>query len=242
MIDGISSQPFSARTLPPIEKPIVSFKKEILVNSRAMFARPRAEVEASVREWHGPSQSIRKVVTTTTSPSVVPATTSQKTEFVPQPRVVEKVERAVESVVGRPVEVTKASVGAPGVQRPAQVSTMSKPTIPKLQNNTFLKPSDVQNAVVRGDLKPVDTSVKIVKKDDAKGPKPENVNALRNALSSVLKDVKTAEENKSKLSEKKLESGPDQKKVENQDQTIKQPKKIDEVPEETLRKILDADQ
>src|ERR1035437_8190422 len=60
MIDGISSQPFSARTMPPIEKPIVSFKQQILDNSRAMFARPRAEVEAAVREWHDAGQPVKK--------------------------------------------------------------------------------------------------------------------------------------------------------------------------------------
>ena len=41
---------------------------------------------------------------------------------------------------------------------------------------------------------PVVAAPKPVKRDDLKGPKPENVNALRNALSSVLKEVKVAEE------------------------------------------------
>jgi hypothetical protein len=33
MIDGVTSQPFSATTLPPIEKPLVSFKEDIIKHS-----------------------------------------------------------------------------------------------------------------------------------------------------------------------------------------------------------------
>src|ERR1035437_1880537 len=76
MIDGISSQPFSARTLPPIDKPIVSFKDQVLENSRAMFARPRAEVEANVRGWHDegrlPTKKPAVVSTVASGPSGAP--------------------------------------------------------------------------------------------------------------------------------------------------------------------------
>lgn len=49
MIDGIGSQPFSARTLPPIAKGDVNYVTEIIDSSRAQYARPRAEVEQEVR-------------------------------------------------------------------------------------------------------------------------------------------------------------------------------------------------
>lgn len=51
MIDGISSQPFSAATLPPIKKPDVSSVIEVVEYSRATFARPRPVVEESIRKW-----------------------------------------------------------------------------------------------------------------------------------------------------------------------------------------------
>lgn len=47
MIDQVGSQPFSAATLPPIERPEKSFVAEIIENSRKVYGRPRAEVEAS---------------------------------------------------------------------------------------------------------------------------------------------------------------------------------------------------
>src|SRR3989338_8382998 len=50
MIDGVGSQPFSAETIPPIETPHISYRDDVIVNSRAQFARPRAEIEESVRK------------------------------------------------------------------------------------------------------------------------------------------------------------------------------------------------
>ncbi len=52
MIDGISSQPFSARTLPPIEKPASSSVDEIIRHSRRVYSEPRIEVEKKIHSWH----------------------------------------------------------------------------------------------------------------------------------------------------------------------------------------------
>ena len=52
MIDSVTSQPFSASTLPPIQLPRSSYVKEITENSRLEFSRPRAEVEKNIVEWH----------------------------------------------------------------------------------------------------------------------------------------------------------------------------------------------
>ena len=50
MIDGVGSRPFSAETIPPIETPHISYRDDVIVNSRAQFARPRAEIEEVVRK------------------------------------------------------------------------------------------------------------------------------------------------------------------------------------------------
>ncbi len=52
MIDGIGSAPFSATTLPPIEKPELSFRDAVIAESRKQFSRPRKEVEAAIHAWH----------------------------------------------------------------------------------------------------------------------------------------------------------------------------------------------
>lgn len=55
MIDNITSQPFSATTLPPIKKPLVSNKDQIIEFSRKTFAEPRISVEQKIADWHTPS-------------------------------------------------------------------------------------------------------------------------------------------------------------------------------------------
>ncbi len=52
MIDGVSSKPFSATTLPPVAKPLTNPKEEIIKLSRENFSRPRANVEEDIRNWH----------------------------------------------------------------------------------------------------------------------------------------------------------------------------------------------
>ncbi len=56
MIDGIGSQPFSARTLAPVETPKVSYREVVVNDSRAIYARPRIEVEKIVEELHTPEK------------------------------------------------------------------------------------------------------------------------------------------------------------------------------------------
>jgi len=52
MIDGVSSSPFSAVTMPPIAEPEISFKQDIVDSSRGQFGRPRTTVEEDIRKWH----------------------------------------------------------------------------------------------------------------------------------------------------------------------------------------------
>jgi hypothetical protein len=52
MIDGVSSQPFSATTMPPIVRPEISFKDAVIMSSREQFAKTRVEVEKNIVDWH----------------------------------------------------------------------------------------------------------------------------------------------------------------------------------------------
>jgi hypothetical protein len=54
MIDGIGSQPFSAQTLPPVERPRVSCKQMVVASSRRQFTKTREEVEGIVTALHTP--------------------------------------------------------------------------------------------------------------------------------------------------------------------------------------------
>ncbi|MFA6050287.1 MAG: type IV secretion system DNA-binding domain-containing protein [Candidatus Paceibacterota bacterium] len=57
MIDGVSSRPFSATTLPPIAKLETNYRDVILENSRKIFARTRVDVENEIMAWHGEMQA-----------------------------------------------------------------------------------------------------------------------------------------------------------------------------------------
>lgn len=52
MIDGVGSHPFSAKTLPPIPRPSVSYKERIIDYTRKQYARTREVVEAEIEKWH----------------------------------------------------------------------------------------------------------------------------------------------------------------------------------------------
>ena len=49
-IDGITSPPFSAETIPPIETPRISYRDDIIRHCREHYGRPRAEVETVINK------------------------------------------------------------------------------------------------------------------------------------------------------------------------------------------------
>src|ERR1700722_7200623 len=56
MIDGVSSRPFSAETLPPQPTPLVSHRDVIVKNSQEKYGTPRRVVEEQIAsEWETPS-------------------------------------------------------------------------------------------------------------------------------------------------------------------------------------------
>ena len=58
MIDSVTSQPFSATTMPPIKELETSHVKEIIESSRKTYARPRDQVEKAIVDWHGEGKVI----------------------------------------------------------------------------------------------------------------------------------------------------------------------------------------
>lgn len=51
MIDGVGSPPFSATTLPPFEMPPQTFAADVITSSRALFGKPRNQVEENIKTW-----------------------------------------------------------------------------------------------------------------------------------------------------------------------------------------------
>jgi CxxC-x17-CxxC domain-containing protein len=56
MIDGVTSRPFSAKTMPPMVKSgNKKIEEEVIKSSRDLYCRPRATVEREINEWSGMS-------------------------------------------------------------------------------------------------------------------------------------------------------------------------------------------
>jgi CxxC-x17-CxxC domain-containing protein len=54
MVDGVTSRPFSARTLPPFQTPVNSNVTDTIIeSSRKLYARPREVVEKEINVWTG---------------------------------------------------------------------------------------------------------------------------------------------------------------------------------------------
>lgn len=54
MINGLTSRPFSATTLPPIPQPSVSYKEQVIESSRKKYGTARSDVTEHIRQWWQP--------------------------------------------------------------------------------------------------------------------------------------------------------------------------------------------
>lgn len=87
MIDGIGSKPFSAKTMPPIEKPSVSRIREVIEASRKQYAKERSEVEKNIATWYEP---IKKPERRTIAKNNKKQATTDNTKKSPKEFVVSK--------------------------------------------------------------------------------------------------------------------------------------------------------
>lgn len=53
MINDIGSPPFSARTLPPIPRPTISYRNDVIEWTRSHFAIEKDTVEQNIKDWFG---------------------------------------------------------------------------------------------------------------------------------------------------------------------------------------------
>jgi energy-coupling factor transporter ATP-binding protein EcfA2 len=221
MIDGISSSPFSATTLPPIAVPEVSNAAAVIASSRAQYATSRAAVEETIVKWHEPMG--RKVAASVTqSPAPFLAKTSVMT-----PSSIRQSPREISSQKSPPISY----------RQPVQPfkEAMQKSNSPEMV--VTLPVASFQAASVPPVKPPVTPiSLSALSKDNShvqvrntptnsqKIPTPKNVDDLKSALKAIM-------------GKQKEKSGQDQ----TQNQKMEEKKKIvppAEVPKDVLEGIL----
>lgn len=125
MIDGLSSAPFSATTLPPIPHPDKSYVEEILAASREQFSRPKAEVEIEIAKFHDSTPAMKKIEALGDREKPSPKVGSASLAAMPKMKPVETVAPAV------PVAPVSAPAPKLSVPKPSASKSEFKPTAPK---------------------------------------------------------------------------------------------------------------
>ena len=220
MIDGIGSQPFSATTLPPLQRPDVNLVEEIIAASRQKYTRPREEIEEVIKKLHQSSNS---------GGNSSVKNTDNKSDN----------KNAGNSLSGggdfrnktRPVINKNDAVKIEKHFEIKQSEKDQKPQIKKEPKNEVVLPED-NSSLETISLRDLTTKT-TQNKPDKKGPSEENRNSLKDALAGILGDLKA------------VEGVSHDKKPEIKKEPTKEPREpfkprvSNEIAESELRKILE---
>ncbi len=226
MIDGVSSQPFSASSLPPIKKQDISFKDDIIESSRKTFAAPRAEVEEAIRKWHEPIVIERKE-SKTEGKKFEPVIDFKKKP----PQTAQTVQPTQPAPISKPAPVpVSAPVSAP-VTKPQPVSVLQDPPaqnkiiipaqvapVPPAQSVSRPTPPIVSqpatapvSPLAQPSVKPI--SLDSLKKPQNKSPSPQNLSQLKDALKDIVEKAKVEKQNQPAFSKPNPQSNPQPKPI-----------------------------
>jgi hypothetical protein len=259
MIDGLTSSPFSATTLPPIAQPATHYVDDIIAASREQYARPRAEVEEIIIKFHEPTPkaplapkapAVPKVTVTAVpkipvAPKEPVATAPVKAPIVAKPPVVHQPFKA--AFQAAPIAVAKlvvapkpASIIKPvTIVEPKPQMSIAKPTV---KPPTMTIPKSIP--AVPLPLSSLNKNVPSTPKIDPKVPTADNVNQLKSALMAALAKSKEKREEAPAVPKppqvaKKEEFAVKSPIITQPAPAIQQAPK--EVPEDVLKKVLKID-
>jgi len=217
MIDSVSSSPFSASTLPPIKKPDISFKDDIIESSRKTFAHLREEVESNIKKWHEPiareEKKPRREDDRGSAPKDFAPKSSTSKDFTAKNFVSKSTQGIPQNVpVNPPARSPESTAESVPVQN-FKVAQNHHPQTPHNPQQSAHNPP------------PTSVPLSILRKD--KGPTGKNLSELKAALAGIVDSAK-------KESVSALAKPP----KENFDKAPAEKPK--EISEEVLRKVLDT--
>ncbi len=210
-IDNMGSKPFSAKALDPIAPLQTSMRTQVIERSRNNFGRPRAEVEASIKEFfgYGKTDGAKTISSETVqSPKASAFATRPRTAppvMIPVPAKPQPIppRQPATPAPARPLRPAGTSPykgedtnPRPLVQKPAvqKTSESLNDLLSKLDNIVatppVVQPKEIVAPVVTTPTpKPVETPkpfVKPVAKELTRAASPEKKNALQEALARAM--------------------------------------------------------
>ena len=227
MIDGLTSSPFSAVTLPPIAHPQLSYVHEIISASREQFANPKAKVEESIVKFHE----------TTPKQQTSKSTNSSSAEG--QAKQVIQTPNTVPSSSPAPLAIPRTENKTPAPSPKKEVVFESNKIVNPLEStNNFANSSKTTKSNETISLNNLSMEKKI--RNETRIPTKQNISSLKNALANILaknKEVKQNNTAQEKPKENIVGNPPIQpeKKVENSSINSTKPP---EVPQEILEDVL----
>ncbi|MCK9273180.1 type IV secretory system conjugative DNA transfer family protein [Candidatus Gracilibacteria bacterium] len=187
MIDGIGSQPFSATTLPPLQKQEAAFLDEIITASRQKYTRPREEVEEVIKKLHqssggGNNGGVENKNSNKNSGGDFRTFNDKGPSLVVENKsFVKKIEEVGKS---RPV-ISKTNA----VKIEKHFETRREEREPRKETRRLPEDHSSLETISLRDL----TAKTTPNKPDKKGPSEDNKNSLKEALAGILGDLKATE-------------------------------------------------
>lgn len=272
MIDGVSSQPFSANTLPPIEQPSTSHRDQVIAYSRSAWSQPRTEVEERIKEWHKPIVSTATAIKLeekairreekreekrTTEPEKVypwrdePRRTPQKPAYgIKETLSAQAPSRSAPPRNERQVDIHTEQRGGIQEQRTERDLSREERGLPMPARDYYKESSPREDGGIRSNpqataapLHPKPSSAAV---DREYTPSPASKNALREALKKLAeKKEATSSTSKEVRSHKEIMPRPHEQVRERTEARaeIGEPHKLKrEIPEDILKKLIDVDE
>jgi hypothetical protein len=252
MIDGVSSQPFSATTLPPIALPPVSPAEEVKAMSRQQFAHSRPDVEKAINEWMSPikpAPAVQRPTSQSQAPYVKPQTPAPMAKppvaSVPKPVQMSPAPIKIQAPLSPrqqppiksqpPLQQTQKPAPKFQIPRPAETrpfaeafKTMEKDEMPARIKQIEGDVNDIPNVVLVKDPNTKRTiPLASLSPTASKTPTPERISALKDALAKAM-GTKAAQSQKPVLQIPQSKDPPQLPEI----------PEIREVPEDVLKKAL----
>lgn len=228
MIDGVSSQPFSATTLPPIKLPDMSHRDEVIESSRKLYTKTQKEVEEMINGWY--KDDTKKPPS---GADGIKKPSGKNNEITNKHTGAQRFQQKLEQQSGSNTIRKREEQLKRRVEKEVMESLSEKPAaFSKKQNRdetrTFRKESSSPKETI---------SLNTLKKDS--GKKSQN----KDSLKAVLKDVleKTDEQKVEPKPQKRVEETVKKEEGKKEDVFGEVPKpKPNEIPEEVLKKVLEV--